>query len=296
MIKILITGANGQLGQSFQASESLAAHLGIELIFADRKALDITQPESIEQYCRKINLSAIVNAAAYTAVDQAESEIELATLVNAVGPKNLATYCQKNTLAFIHVSTDYVFNGEATGAYKETDPVDPLGVYGKTKYAGEVAVLDALPSAIILRTSWVFSEFNNNFLKTMLRLTVDRDTLSIVADQWGAPTYAPHIAEAILAILNPNSPLITGGVYHFSGHKKTNWQLFATFIFEQKCLYDASFNMPQVLPITTDQYPTPAARPMNSHLSNQKILAVLPNLNCDWQQGVMRSLHALQKS
>jgi dTDP-4-dehydrorhamnose reductase len=293
-MKVLITGANGQLGQSFQVSNVLAGSMGIELVFADKQSLDITQSESIKQYCQQHHFSAIVNTAAYTAVDKAEEELELATLINETGPENLAKYCQQHKIAFIHVSTDYVFNGESTSAYEEIDSVSPLGVYGKTKYAGEVAVLAQCPSAIILRTSWVFSEFGNNFLKTMLRLAKNRSQLSVVADQWGAPTYAPHIAETILHILNPNKKLIDSGVYHLSGHQKTNWQQFAVYIFEQQRSYDTEFKAPEVLPISTDQYPTAAARPANSQLSNTKLLQALPELKCNWQQGVTRSIKALQ--
>ncbi len=293
-MKILITGAGGQLGLSFQARKHLAKALDIDLIFADRSQLDITDSDNINSFCQQHNFSAIINTAAYTAVDLAEKDIEQAALINETGPANLASYCQQHQLSFIHISTDYVFNGESTSSYQETDPVSPLGIYGKTKYAGEVAVLKECPAAIIIRTSWVFSEFGDNFLKTMLRLANDRSQLSIVSDQWGAPTYAPHIAEAVLAIINPKTPPFPSGIYHFSGHQKTNWQLFAAFIFTQQSTLDSTFTAPFITPITTEQYPTPAARPMNSHLSNQKILELLPNLECNWQQGVISTLKALQ--
>jgi dTDP-4-dehydrorhamnose reductase len=293
-MRVLITGADGQLGQAFKSSIPLSKSLGIELVFADRTRLDITQPEKITRFFQQNSFNAVVNTAAYTSVDRAESEPELARLINEYGPKLLAQHCHQQQLTFVHISTDYVFNGRSSAPYAENDPVSPLGVYGKTKYAGEVAVLAQCPSAIILRTSWVFSEFGYNFLKTMLRLAKDRSQLSVGDDHWGAPTYAPHIAETILHVLNPKKKSINSGVYHLSGDQKTNWQQFAVYIFEQQRSYDAEFQAPEVLPISTEQYPTAAARPANSQLNNHKLLQLLPELKCNWQQGVARSIKALQ--
>ena len=293
-MKVLITGANGQLGLSFQSRSKLATSLGIQLLFADRQQLDITQPESIANFIQQNPIDLIVNTAAYTAVDRAESEPQQAALINCQGPENLARYCAQYNCGLIHVSTDYVFDGNQATPYCEQDPVSPLGVYGETKYRGEVAVLQHHPQAIILRTSWVFSEFGNNFLKTMLRLAQTRDNLTVVCDQWGAPTYAPHIAEAILGLINLHQK-VSAGIYHFSGHKKTHWQAFAQEIFAIAVQQDPNFPVPEVTPISSAEYPTPVTRPLNSHMSNQKIVQLLQDVNCNWQQGILASINALQQ-
>lgn len=293
-MKILITGANGQLGQSFQARSDLAASLGIQLFFADRHRLDITNPEAIAQYLTQTPVDMIVNTAAYTAVDRAENEPEQAALINCVGPENLARYCAQQGCGLIHVSTDYVFDGNQDQPYTEEDTVSPLGVYGETKHRGELAVLQQYPQAIILRTSWVFSQFGNNFLKTMLRLAQTRDQLSVVSDQWGAPTYAPHIAEAILGLIQHRHS-VNPGIYHFSGHEITHWQAFAQAIFDIAAQQDPHFSVPTVTAITSAEYPTPVTRPLNSHMSNQKILQLLPKTNCNWRQGILETINALQQ-
>ena len=291
-MKVLITGANGQLGQSFQSRTDLAGSRGIELIFADRQQLDITNSEAITQYMRRNPVDFIVNTAAYTAVDKAQDEPLQAALINCDGPSNLARYCAEHRCGLIHVSTDYVFDGNQSSPYSEEDNASPLGVYGETKRRGEVAVLEYFPEAIILRTSWVFSEFGNNFLKTMLRLAKDRDQISVVSDQWGAPTYAPHIAEAILGLIQCHA---RAGIYHFSGHEKTHWQAFAREIFNIAGQQDTDFQAPKVLAISSDQYPTAVTRPLDSHLNTPKILQLLPDTLCDWRQGIKQTLNALQQ-
>lgn len=293
-MKVLITGANGQLGLSFQSRSKLATSLGIQLLFADRQQLDITQPEAISKFLQQNSIDLIVNTAAYTAVDRAESEPQQAALINYLGPENLARYCAQHNCGLIHVSTDYVFDGNQEAPYCEQDSVSPLGVYGETKYRGEVAVVQHYPQAIILRTSWVFSEFGNNFLKTMLRLAHTRDHLGVVSDQWGAPTYAPHIAEAILGLIKHRHK-VSAGIYHFSGHKKTHWQAFAQEIFAVAVQQDPSFPVPDVSPISSAEYPAPVTRPLNSHMSNQKISQLLHGMNCNWQQGILASINALQQ-
>ena len=292
-MKVLITGANGQLGQSFRSRTNLATSLGIELTFADRLQLDITSPESIEHYLKDNPVDYIVNTAAYTAVDKAEEESVLANLINCDGPANLAHYCSQYNCGLLHVSTDYVFDGNQEDPYSEEDHVSPLGVYGTSKRHGEIAVLDQFSNAIILRTSWVFSEYGNNFLKTMLRLAEDRDQISVVCDQWGAPTYAPHIAEAILNLIQSKS---NPGIYHFSGSEKTHWQAFALEIFNFAKQLNTDFNAPTVLPISSDQYPTTVTRPLNSHLNIQKILQLIPQTSCDWRQGIREALTSLEKN
>ncbi|KAA8999853.1 dTDP-4-dehydrorhamnose reductase [Affinibrenneria salicis] len=263
-MKILLTGSNGQLGRCFQ--DRLPAEW---LVWAtDSDKLDITSREKVLAAVKKFQPNVIVNAAAYTAVDKAESEPELADLVNKVGPQNLALAAESVGARLVHVSTDYVFDGTATVPYVETDKTNPLGVYGKTKLEGEIAVSHILPDAIIIRTAWVFSEYGNNFVKTMLRLAKDRDELGIVSDQLGCPTYAGDIANAIVQLINKNAD---AGIYHYCGNIEVSWYEFALEIFkyaETKRLLD---KIPRLNPILTEQYITPAKRPGYSVLSCEKI-------------------------
>ncbi|MDX5627796.1 MULTISPECIES: dTDP-4-dehydrorhamnose reductase [unclassified Brenneria] len=263
-MKILLTGANGQLGRCFQ--DRLPE--GWQIWATDSADLDITDYEKVLSAVKEFQPDAIVNAAAYTAVDKAESEPELAALINETGPKNLALAAKEIGARLVHVSTDYVFDGDATVPYIETDKTNPLGVYGKTKLDGEIAVSHVLPDAIIIRTAWVFSEYGNNFVKTMLRLAKDRDELGIVADQRGCPTYAGDIAQAIIGLLKLNAP---GGVYHFCGDKEVAWNEFAEIIFDKAMTLERLEEKPIIKPIATIQYPTPAIRPKYSGLNCKKI-------------------------
>lgn len=263
-MKVLLTGSKGQLGSCFQ--DRLPA--GWDVWATDSDTLDITDLDKVKQAVAQYQPDVIVNAAAYTAVDKAETEPELAALINATGPKNLALAAKEAGARLVHVSTDYVFDGKATTPYVETDATNPLGVYGQTKLDGELAVAEVLPEAIIIRTAWVFSEYGNNFVKTMLRLAKDRDTLGIVADQRGCPTYAGDIAQAIIDLLQKKAE---GGIYHFCGDKEVAWNEFASIIFDLASKVDIIKNKPIVNGITSAQYPTPAARPKYSTLSCSKI-------------------------
>ncbi|MBG0751214.1 MULTISPECIES: dTDP-4-dehydrorhamnose reductase [Pectobacterium] len=283
-MKILLTGANGQLGRCFQ--DRLPA--GWQVWATDTAELDITDYAKVLVAVKEYQPDAIVNAAAYTAVDKAESEPELAALVNKTGPENLARAAKEVNASLVHVSTDYVFDGNATVPYIETDKTNPLGVYGKTKLEGEIAVSSVLPEAIIIRTAWVFSEYGNNFVKTMLRLAKERDELGIVADQRGCPTYAGDIAQAIIDLLKQQAE---GGIYHFSGDKEVAWDEFATAIFFTGIKLGLFKQVPVINSITTEQYPTPAQRPAYSSLNCMKI----QNLNIklsDWKTAI---LHILKK-
>ncbi|MCA6914338.1 dTDP-4-dehydrorhamnose reductase [Pectobacterium versatile] len=263
-MRILLTGANGQLGRCFQ--DRLPAEW--EILATDTAELDITDLARVEEVVKDLQPDAIVNAAAYTAVDKAESEPELAEKINAMGPENLAIVANKQGIRLVHVSTDYVFDGNATEPYSEDSATNPLSVYGKTKLAGEQAVAKASPEAIIVRTAWVFSEYGNNFVKTMFRLAKERDTLSIVNDQRGCPTYAGDLAQAIISLLEKNAE---GGVYHYCGDEEVSWYEFAQAIFaiavEKKLLNKA----PILTPIITQQFPTPSQRPKYSTLQCRKI-------------------------
>lgn len=266
---ILVAGHNGQVARSLAEA---AAQRHMPLVALGRPELDLLQPETLQAAVEANTPTAIVNAAAYTAVDQAESEEDAATRINADGAANLAVAALDAGVPFIHISTDYVFNGVKTDRYSETDPVSPTGAYGRSKLAGEKAVLAANPRAIILRTAWVYSPFGKNFLKTMLSLA-SRDNLSVVADQFGNPTYAPDIANAILDILDALGGSLPSeqqsGIYHLAGTGDTSWYGFAEAIFDEGVRYDLPH--PDVKAITTLEYPTPARRPANSRLDCSKI-------------------------
>ncbi|MCH5051625.1 dTDP-4-dehydrorhamnose reductase [Pectobacterium aquaticum] len=274
-MKILLTGANGQLGSCFQ--DRLPAEW--EILATDSAELDITNLEHVERTVKQFKPDAIVNAAAYTAVDKAESEPELAAKINVTGPENLAIVSSKQGIQLVHVSTDYVFDGNATEPYREDSVTNPLSVYGKTKLAGEQAVAKASSEAIIVRTAWVFSEYGNNFVKTMLRLAKERDTLSIVNDQRGCPTYAGDLAQAIISLLEKNAE---GGIYHYCGDKEVSWYEFAQAIFSVAVEKGLLSKVPMLTSITTEQYPTPAHRPTYSALSGEKIKQLNTALS-DWR-------------
>lgn len=263
MSKILVTGSNGQLGSELHAIHTLYPQH--DFTFADRTTLDLSNLCKLEDYFEDKIFDAIINCAAYTAVDKAEFDEELANTINHRAVSLLAKIAKKKDTALIHVSTDYVFDGKNHRPYIETDPTDPQGVYGRTKRDGENAILDVAPkNTLIIRTSWVYSSFGANFVKTMLRLGKERDSLGVIFDQVGTPTYARTLAKAILDILpkiNNAKPVI----YHYSNEGAISWYDFAKAIFELSNIEC------QVNPITTDQYPTPAKRPHYSLLNKAKI-------------------------
>lgn len=278
-MRVLLTGADGQLGRCFQ--DRLPE--GWIIKTTDAKTLDITNRIAVINEVESFNPNIIVNAAAYTAVDKAETEANIAALVNIDGARNLSEAANKVNARFIHVSTDYVFDGTSSIPYTENDRTNPLGVYGKTKLDGEMAVQQVNDSAIIIRTAWVFSEYGNNFVKTMLRLGIDRDKLKIVADQSGCPTYAGDIANTIFRLIQHES--VKGGIYHYCGSKKVSWFEFAKAIFQQ-AERDGYKGKPSVVGITTDEYPTPAARPSFSVLNCEKIKQYPLVIESDWQDAL----------
>ncbi|WP_233954884.1 dTDP-4-dehydrorhamnose reductase [Pectobacterium versatile] len=277
-MKILLTGANGQLGRCFQ--DRLPEEW--KILATDSNELDIMDLERVEEVVKSFQPDAIVNAAAYTAVDKAESEPEIAENINVRGPHNLATVATKYNVRLVHVSTDYVFDGNATEPYSENSPTNPLSVYGKTKLEGEQAVTKASPEAIIVRTAWVFSEYGNNFVKTMLKLGKERDRLSIVGDQRGCPTYAGDLAQAIIALLQQNA---AGGIYHYSGDQEVSWYAFAQAIFSAATRESILNKAPELTSISTEQYPTPAHRPTYSTLKCEKIQYLGIKLS-DWNKAI----------
>lgn len=263
-MKVLLTGAKGQLGRCF--CDCLPA--GWDIMATDSETLDITDLEQVKSVVATYRPNFIVNAAAYTAVDKAEAESDMAALINEIGPKNLATIANEFGARLVHISTDYVFDGNATTPYMEVADTNPLSVYGQTKLNGELVVNQIQPEALVIRTAWVFSEYGNNFVKTMLRLAPGRDTLGIVADQRGCPTYAGDIAMAIISLLQKEAP---GGVYHFCGDSEITWSEFAEIIFSSALRQGVLEQVPVINRITTEQYPTPAARPKYSVLNCEKI-------------------------
>lgn len=302
---ILITGAHGQLGQSF-ACLRVSTDPGVELAMLGRAELDITQADSISWALEQHRPDVVINTAAYTAVDKAESEPNTAHLINGIAPGLLATACAERGIGLVHVSTDYVFDGLAKQPYTEDAPTQPASVYGQSKLAGEQAVLAALPSAVILRTSWVFSQFGNNFLKTMLRLGNERTELSIVDDQVGGPSYAPHIAHVLLQLAERlcqskqkggDKLLSPSGIYHFAGQPSVSWYGFAQEIFDQAVRLDLLTHAPRLTAISTSQYPTPAKRPAHSSLQQDRLDALLgtEHIERNWQHGIEQSLLALKQ-
>ena len=263
-MKVLVTGAHGQVGWELS---NRSGHRGFNILALDRATLDITDQSAVNRTVGRSGASVVVNGAAYTAVDHAESEPELAFAVNRDGPAYLASACAEVGIPLVHISTDFVFDGRKQGPYLETDRVSPLSIYGKSKASGELATRERLRQHIILRTSWVYGVHGHNFVKTMLRLGRERDVIQVVADQYGCPTYAADLAETILGIVAQlqESRLITWGTYHYCGKGLTSWYGFAKKIFELASAY-TTLAVKRVEPITTEAYPTVAKRPPNSAL------------------------------
>ena len=262
--KVLVTGANGQLGWELQ--QAAKANPNFEFIFLDRSAMDLSNPDGLLKIIESYAPSAIINTAAYTAVDKAEIEKSLAHVINAEAVAELASIAKNKNIPFITYSTDYVFSGNAAIPYVTDTQLAPVNYYGKTKADGEQMALAANPDSIIIRTSWVFSSHGNNFVKTMIRLMKERDSLNIVGDQQGRPTYARDLATASIRILNAlNLGLPIKGIYHFANTGETTW-----FDFAQKIKELAGLEC-TLTPINSDQFPTPAKRPNYSVLDTQKI-------------------------
>jgi len=281
-MKVLITGKNGQVGNCLVSQLSNMDE--IKFLALSREELDITNAEQVSKIVNEYKPSVIVNAAAYTAVDRAESEVELANAINNLGPKNLAKAASQVSAAIIHISTDYVFSGNKDGLYTEADEVNPQGVYGQTKRAGEQSVAQECDAHIILRTAWVFSEFGNNFVKTMLRLAQTRNTLGVVGDQFGGPTYAGDIAKTIVNIAQQLQQGSTKfGIYNYSGYPYVSWQEFAKEIFAKALSHQVIETPIMINEISTSGYPTPAKRPANSKLDCSKVTTAFSVQPSDWK-------------
>jgi len=292
-MKILLTGSNGQVG--FELQKKLSA-LG-EVIATDREELDLTDPNAIRQFIDQTKPDIIINPAAYTAVDKAESEPEIAHLINVSAPEVLASMAAELDIPLIHFSTDYVFDGLKKGAYVEIDQTNPQSVYGKTKCEGEEKVRTHAKH-IILRTSWVFGVHGNNFLKTMLRLIQEKESLNIVADQWGAPASASMLSDVTSKIVDTifkNKNFNDFGTYHVTSDGETNWQQYASLIASEliKLNVNIKCGPDQIRPILTSEYPTAAERPLNSRLNCEKLKKTFVLELPHWESEVKKVLREI---
>lgn len=278
---VLVTGAGGQLGQALQFIAP--KHPEIQFVFCDSTMLDITNVTNVKQIFEQYKPDFCINTAAYTAVDKAESEPEKAHLINVVGPKNLAVVCKEFDTVLLHISTDFVFDGMKNSPYSEEDAPNPTGVYGQTKLDGEKAIQETWQRYFIIRTSWVYSQFGSNFMKTMLRLASERDKLSVVNDQIGTPTNAVDLAEVLVKIctsifhLPSSNPF---GIYNFSNEGQCSWYYFAKKIFE---FNNIKINLE---PIPTTSFPTPAKRPAYSVLDKSKIKNIFEIEVKNWEESL----------
>lgn len=265
MNSILVTGGNGQLATCIKNLD--ASLLYFEFTYLNSKELDVSNLNEVSNVFNTKNFDWCINCAAYTAVDKAEADSQRAYEVNHIGVQNLALVCKEKNTKLIHISTDFVFDGNSTEPYSETSLTNPLGVYGMSKLKGEQEISQILDHFFIIRTSWLYSEHGNNFLKTMLRLSVTRTEISVVSDQLGSPTYAKDLAGVILRIIKDGSDLY--GIYHFCNQGITSWQEFAKKIFKLRQ------SETKAIPIPSSDYPTDAKRPFYSALDTSKIKAVL---------------------
>ena len=288
---MLVAGRQGQVAQSLAAA---AESSGVDVLTLGRPELDLTVPGSIAAAIARVEPQVIVNPAAYTAVDKAEQEQDAAFAVNAEGAGQLAKACAIATIPLIHISTDYVFDGTKPSPYVESDRTTPLGVYGDSKLEGERRVAESNPRHVILRTAWIVSPYGGNFVKTMLRLAETRSELGVVDDQCGSPTYAPHLADAILAIAHRISAAPSDslwGVYHAAGSGEATWCDVAREVFRQSRALGGP--AADVKAITTAEYPTPARRPANSRLDCGKLKQAFGIVLPPWQEGIATCVRAL---
>jgi len=265
-MNILVTGSNGQLGSEIK--DLVTNYKDCNFFFRDLPELNICDAEALNTFIFNQNINAAINCAAYTAVDQAEEDVEIAEQVNSIGVLNLVNALKKVNGKLIHISTDYVFDGNSFLPYQELDELNPIGIYGETKRAGELVILNSSIDALVIRTSWLYSAYGNNFVKTMLKLGHERDELEVIFDQVGTPTYASDLAKTCLDILLDKSSeniSMNGKIYHYSNEGVTSWYDFAKAIMELGSI-DC-----KVRPIETKDYPTPAKRPHFSVLNKTKI-------------------------
>jgi len=282
-MKILVTGANGQLGRSIQKISKL--YPKFEFIYTDVEQLDITNLEEVNNYFKKHKPKYCINAAAYTQVDKAEKEKELNNKINIIGPKNLAIASKENNAILIHISSDYVYHNENTDILTETSPTNPKGIYAISKLLGEQEVISNLSKFYIIRTSWLYSEFGSNFVKTMIKYGSERDELNVVNDQIGSPTYATDLADTVLKFIEADNS--NYGIYNYSNSGYISWYDFANKIMELtniKC---------KINPIPSSEYPTPTPRPLNSKLLKEKIVSELKINIPSWDNALHRCISTI---
>ena len=286
IVRVLVTGGNGQLGKNLQ---KYAQTFSLNVVALGSSELDITDHRSIDEVFSRVKPDFVVNAAAYTAVDRAETDRDRAYLINETGPELLARACMKLDTPLFHISTDYVFDGLKNRPLSEIDEINPKSIYGCSKAAGEIAVRMNSDKHIILRTSWIFSAEGNNFLKTMLDLGRERGQVSVVADQFGGPTSADAIAKIVFRLINRN--YLPWGIYHYSQSPSVSWYEFASRIFQEARslgMFDAEV---KIYPVTSDCFPTIAPRPKNSRLDCTKLSRLFPDLTSDgWLPDLKRIL------
>jgi dTDP-4-dehydrorhamnose reductase len=296
--KILLSGVNGQVGHALKNQL-----LQYDVIALTRDQLDLSNTHNIRQVIRELKPNLIINPAAYTAVDKAESEPELAFAINGTAPQILAEEAARLNASIIHFSTDYVYDGTKKTAYIEVDDVNPISVYGKSKLLGENAIRSVGLPHLILRTSWVYSAYGKNFLKTILRLAAERDNLKIVADQFGAPTSSQSIAEGVVNLLDvwQDDQESQTGIYHFTNTEYTSWHGFSCEIVTEYNRLSKMHGWPKlkanvedIIAISTAEYPTPAVRPQNSRLDNTKLKSVFKLELPSWQKGLQQVIQSLQ--
>ncbi len=286
LLTILVTGANSQLGNELHVIAPQFPYC--QFLFVTKAELDITNFNSIIKYFKGHSVDYCINCAAYTAVDKAETDEDRAYLINADAVAILAKICSQNNTQLIHISTDYVFDGTSSQPYKETDNTNPVSVYGKSKLEGEELAMKHCPSAIIIRTAWLYSSFKNNFVKTMLRLMKEKENINVVNDQFGCPTYAADLAKAIMQIIRSNKSKENTGIYHYTNAGITNWYAFAVAI---KKLTGSNCIVNQ---ITSEQYKTDAKRPAYSVLDTSKIAVTFEVEIPNWEDSLEKCLRLLK--
>lgn len=291
-MRILLTGGSGQVGTEFRRAST-----GLDLLAPARTELDLAQPDTMDRWLEQHRPDLILSVGAYTAVDRAEDEPELAHRINAEAVGRLARYAAKHAAPLLHLSTDYVFDGCKPDPYRESDPTGPTGVYGRSKLAGELAARSA-PSHLILRTSWVFAAHGNNFVKTMLRLGRERDRLRVVDDQFGGPTWAGHIAQALCSLVDriAAGEALAWGTYHYGGQPHLSWCSFARAVVRGGLERGLIEREPAVDAITTQEFPTKARRPANSQMDGSLATEKLGLASPDWRVGLGLTLDELAKA
>lgn len=287
-MKLLLTGRDGQVGSEIIGLQETCR---FELIAIGKDVLDLGEPDRVKRFMGGVQPDLVINAAAYTEVDRAETDADSATRVNHLGAAYLANACSRADIPLLHISTDYVYDGRKDTPYREQDPPAPISVYGHTKLAGDHAVA-AHPQHLILRTAWVFGAHGQNFVKTMLRLGSERDELAVVDDQHGAPTWSRDIAVTLIRLANryADAQPIPWGIYHYTGSPSTSWFGFAQAIFQMAVDMGILRTAPALIPIRSDQYPTAAARPRQSILDCSKIESTFGITTADWQAGLRQVL------